>query len=106
MLFFVRQNQVPHLPPPREADRFSKLEWQGSSVVEQRTHKPFVGSSILPPATIPPILPCESFLQPCCFGHLNIKVLELLPRLENGSNTVIGVLMKLHFQGLWIWLGK
>lgn len=53
MLFFVRQNQVSHLPPPREVDRFSKLEWQGSSVVEQRTHKPFVGSSILPPATIP-----------------------------------------------------
>ena len=32
--------------------RWNKYRWQDSSVVEQRIHKPKVGSSTLPPATI------------------------------------------------------
>ncbi len=53
MQFLFDKEQFSHyLTPRREFFSVIENERQGSSGVEQRTHKPFVGSSILPPATI------------------------------------------------------
>ena len=48
--FFVGHNPVPGLTPPR-APAWKNWQWQRSSGVEQRTHKPFVGGSNPPAAT-------------------------------------------------------
>lgn len=52
MLFFMDKDEFSIYFVPRRGNyAVSEIEWQGSSGVEQRTHKPFVGSSNLPPAT-------------------------------------------------------
>ena len=55
--FSIVRHRSRRYPAPREAQKppFGNSRWQSSSGVEQRTHKPFVGGSNPPSATISPL---------------------------------------------------
>ncbi len=84
---FKRNRCSQHIDSPATTHYIWFQIRRGSSGAEQRTHKPLVGSSNLPPATIESLvlrgfLSCRGFLSPKCWERKGVAW-----RLGTGTKT-------------------